>query len=185
MHSLCNSLKCCYLEHDAACLHGSYTELCTINERQEKRVQYHETRAQNLTIGYLILQAIYIIAVSESSSTSLQCRNWWVMFSISLSTSVVYFIYFLDAVNKFYWIQYYLEVNQIDLQTLRMRISEARLSDENKSHCQIPGDDGEPSTARKPDPLLLFKRKLCISITVNAMIAIAGFELYAIRLLLC
>ncbi|KAB1222807.1 hypothetical protein CJ030_MR2G022298 [Morella rubra] len=164
-----NSASRSYLKQQ---LQESYTELHIIRERQEKQVHYHETRARNLTIGYLILQAIYLNAVSQRS-TALQCRNWWAIFAISFSASVVYFINFLDAVSKFYWTQYNVDVNQIEWETLRARIREA--SDETKGHCkiQVDGDLG--------DPVLLFKRKLCISITCLALIAITGFELYACR----
>lgn len=163
-------------------LQSDYNELALINERQEKLVHYHESRAQNLTIGYLILQGLYFIAISHTSSTSLQCNNWWVPFAISLLSSVIYFITFLDAVNKFYWTLYNLEVNQIDQQSLYARLREAK--DNRKSHSKIQVV-GDLSDLRRPDPLLLFKRKLYISITVSALIAISAMELYACRLFLC
>nr|POF04415.1 hypothetical protein CFP56_32029 [Quercus suber] len=55
----------------------SYNELATINEKQEKLIRHHETRAQNLTIAYLLLHiGVYIITISHRSSTSLiQCKN--------------------------------------------------------------------------------------------------------------
>lgn len=154
----------------------SYNDLATINEKQEKLVRHHETRAQNLTIAYLLLHiGVYIITISHRSSTSLiQCKNWWVPFAFSLSCSIIYFMTFLNTVNKFYWSQYYLDMNYLDQQVLHMRIREAKF--ETKCHT---------TSEQKPDPVVLFKRKLYISITVSALVAITVIQLYACRFLLC
>ncbi|KAL4594973.1 hypothetical protein ACB092_12G057900 [Castanea dentata] len=149
-------------------------DLAIVNEKQERRVRYHETRAQNLTIAYLILLGIYTMAISHRSSTSLQCKNWWVPFAISLSSSIIYFMTFLNTVNKFYWTQYHLDLNYLDLQVIHMRIREAEF--ESKCHS---------TSEQKLDPLVLFKRKLYIGIIVSALIAIAVIQLYACRFLLC
>ncbi|KAG2709759.1 hypothetical protein I3843_05G232000 [Carya illinoinensis] len=179
MEHLRNSGGWSYSQQDDQ-LRRDYNELDVINHRQEKRVHHYVNRAQNLTIGYLAVLGIYMIPISHyrSSSTS-YCRNWWVPFSISLSTAVIYFITFLDVVKKFYWTQYYLEVNRIDQQNLQSRIREAK--DESKSHkkVQVLCHQGEP------DPLLLFKRKLYIYFTISALIAISLLELYACRLFSC
>ena len=149
-------------------------DLAITNEKQERRVRYHETRAQNLTIAYLILLGIYTMAISHRSSTSLQCKNWWVPFAISLSSSIIYFMTFLNTVSKFYWTQYHLDLNYLDLQVIHMRIREAEV--ETKCHS---------TSEQKLDPVVLFKRKLYIGITVSALIAITVIQLYACRVLLC
>lgn len=166
-------------------LQSDYNELVLINERQEKLVRYHESRAQNLTIGYLVLQGLYLTAISHRSATSLQCKNRWLPFAISLLSSVIYFITFLDAVNKYYWTLYNLDVNHIDQQSLYERIREAKDNIKGHGEIKIDGDDQLISDQRRPDPLLLFKRKLYITITVSALIAITAMELYAFRLFLC
>ncbi|KAG7967913.1 hypothetical protein I3843_08G124000 [Carya illinoinensis] len=183
MAKLCNSGCCSYLQQENQ-LQRDYNELVVINRRQEKRVHHHGNRAQNLTIGYLTLLGIYMIPISHyrsSTTSSLQyyCQNWWVPFAISLSTSVIYFITFLDVVNKFYWTWYYLDVNRIDQQSLQSRIREAK--DESNGHCkiQILCPQGQP------DPVQLFKRKLYICFTVSALIAISLLQLYACRLIPC
>ncbi|KAF5451136.1 hypothetical protein F2P56_031426 [Juglans regia] len=185
MENLCNSGGGSYLQQDDQ-LQRDYNELVVINHRQEKRVHHHVNRAQNLTIGYLTLLGIYMIPIcsyrSSATASSLQyyCQNWWVPFAISLLTSVIYFITFLDVVNKFYRNQYYLEVNRIDQQNLKSRIREAK-DHESKGHrkVQIICRQGEP------DPVLLFKRKLYICFTVSALIAISLLQLYAFRLFSC
>ncbi|KAK4571396.1 hypothetical protein RGQ29_029993 [Quercus rubra] len=155
--------------------HRSFcNDLAIVNEKQERRVRYHETRAQNLTIAYLILLGINTIAISHRSSTSLQCKNWWVPFTISLSSSIIYFMTFLNTVSKFYWTQYHLDLNYLDLQVIRTRIREAEF--ETKCHS---------TSEQKLDPVVLFKRKLYIAITVSALIAITVIQLYACRVLLC
>ncbi|KAE8077803.1 hypothetical protein FH972_016331 [Carpinus fangiana] len=164
-------------------LQSNYDELLVINERQEKQVQYHESRAQNLTTGYLILQGLYLTAISQRSPSSLQCKNWWVPFGISLFSSVIFFITFLNAVNKFYWTLYNLDVNHIDRQSLYARIRENK--DGVKSHSKIQVVGEQSNYQRKPDPLQLFQRKLYIAFTVLALIAITAMELYACRFFLC
>ena len=155
--------------------HRSFcNDLAIVNEKQERRVRYHETRAQNLTIAYLILLGINTMAISHRSSTSLQCKNWWVPFAISLSSSIIYFMTFLNTVSKFYWTQYHLDLNYLDLQVIRTRIREAEF--ETKFHS---------TSEQKLDPVVLFKRKLYIGITVSALIAITVIQLYACRVLLC
>ena len=155
----------------------SYNKLAIINAKQEKLVRYHETRSQNLTIAYLLLHTgVYIIIISHRSSTSLfQCKNWWVPFAFSLSCSIIYFMTFLNTVNKFYWSQYYLDMNCLDQQVLHTRIRDAKF----ETKCQTT------TSEQKPDPVVLFKRKLYISITVSALVAITVIQLYACRFLLC
>ena len=154
----------------------SYNKLAIVNEKQELLVRHLETRAQNLTIAYLLLHiGVYIITISHRSSTSLfQCKNWWVPFAFSLSCSIIYFMTFLNTVSKFYWTQYHLDLNYLDLQVIRTRIREAEF--ETKCHS---------TSEQKLDPVVLFKRKLYIAITVSALIAITVIQLYACRVLLC
>ncbi|KAG6715440.1 hypothetical protein I3842_05G252700 [Carya illinoinensis] len=178
MEHLCNSDCCSNLQQDQ--LQRGYNELLVINHRQEKRVHHYVNRAQNLTIGYLTLLGIYMISISRyRSSTTSYCQNWWVPFSISLSTAVIYFITLLDVVNKFYWTQYYLEVNRIDQQNLQSRIREAKAESNGHNKVQSLCHQGEP------DPLLLIKRKLYICFTVSALIAITLLQLYACRFFSC
>lgn len=165
-------------------LQSNYDELLVINERQEKQVQYHESRAQKLTTGYLILQGLYLTAISQRSPSSLQCKNWWVPFGISLSSSIIYFITFFDAVSKFYWTLYSLDVNHIDQQSLYARLRENKDHKDKSRHSKIQLVE-ELSYQRSPDPLQLFKRKLYITVTVSALIAIAAMGLYACRFFLC
>jgi hypothetical protein len=76
-------------------------------------------------------------------------------------------------------------VNHIDQQSLYERIHEAKDNIKGHSKIKIDGDHDHLSDQRRPDPLLLFKRKLYITITVSALIAITALELYACRLFMC
>ncbi|PRQ60294.1 hypothetical protein RchiOBHm_Chr1g0379631 [Rosa chinensis] len=110
-------------------LEESFKELRIINEKQEKRVWYHETRAQNLTIAYVLLQGLFSIGIvlSSSSPPSSTPRNqWWVPFSMILVSSVIFFMAFLDAVTMFYRTQYHLDMNYMEQDLIFKKIQEAK-----------------------------------------------------------
>lgn len=180
-------------------LEESFKELRIINEKQEKRVWYHETRAQNLTIAYVVLQGLFflgIVQVRDSSSSSPQLSTarsqWWVPFSMILVSSVIFFMAFLDAVTKFYRTQYHLDMNYMEQDLVFKKIHEAkhppaanyRISHSIKME-QCSGHEQKVPTEHeiiRPDVFQLFKRKVYIYFTALALLAFTVIQLYACRL---
>ncbi|EEF49021.1 conserved hypothetical protein [Ricinus communis] len=101
-------------------------ELGLLNGKQEKRVRRHETKAQYLTIAYVICQGLIFNSITHQYSYSNQCQNWWIPFSISLLCSLIYFMAFLDAVSMFYRTQYQLDLNYAEQQLIHLQIHEAK-----------------------------------------------------------
>lgn len=181
-------------------LQDTSEELKSINEKQEQRVHNHRTRAEKLTVAFLVFQALYSIAITvrSSSSTSLiRSKEWVVHFIAILLSSTIFFIAFLDSVINFYWTQYELDINYLDLEEIQSKIKVAKnkRSSPIKSHsiqiegsrCSDQDDDQQEPTVfvrSSPDPVILFKRKAFIYLTVLALVGFTVTELYACRLLL-
>jgi uncharacterized membrane protein (UPF0127 family) len=174
-------------------LEKSFKELRIINEKQEKRVWHHETRAQNLTIAYVLLQGLCflgIVQVRGSSSPSPQPSTprsqWWVPFSMILVSSVIFFMAFLDAVTMFYRTQYHLDMNYMEQDLIFKKIHEAkhppaanyRISHSIKMEQKVPTEH----EIIRPDVFQLFKRKVYIYFTALALLAFTVIQLYACRL---
>ncbi|PON32120.1 hypothetical protein PanWU01x14_364030 [Parasponia andersonii] len=173
-------------------LQADSEELKLINNKQEQRVRFHRTRAENFTIAFLVLQALQLTVITvRSSSTSLRSKEWLVHFIAILLTSVIFFIAFLDAVISFYWTQYELDINYMDLELKHKKIKEVKYNESAIKYCHaIQIDQGSSSSddnylhVRSPDPVKLFKRKGFIYVTVSVLIGSTITELYACHLLL-
>ena len=77
-----------------------FKELGLIAEKQEKRIQLHEKKAQHLTITYLIFQGMVFMSITIQVSSS-QCQNWWVPFTLCLLSSLILLLGFLEYRDKF------------------------------------------------------------------------------------
>lgn len=181
-------------------LEERFNELRIINEKQEKRVWYHETRAQNLTIAYVVLQGLFflgIVQVLGSSSSSPQPSStprsqWWVPFSMILVSSVIFFMAFLDAVTMFYRTQYHLDMNYMEQDLIFKKIHEAKhppAANYRASHSikmeQCSSHEQKVHTENeiiRPDVFQLFKRKVYIYFISLALLAFTVIQLYACRL---
>ncbi|XP_062000976.1 uncharacterized protein LOC133718181 [Rosa rugosa] len=149
-------------------LEESFKELRIINEKQEKRVWYHETRAQNLTIAYVLLQGLFSIGIvlSSSSPPSSTPRNQWT--------------------------QYHLDMNYMEQDLIFKKIQEAKhppAASYKLSHSikieKCSGHEQEVPTEHeivRPDVFQLFKRKVYIYFTALGLFAFTVIQLYACRL---
>ncbi|KAM5557497.1 hypothetical protein ABKV19_024728 [Rosa sericea] len=149
-------------------LEESFKELRIINEKQEKRVWYHETRAQNVTIAYVLLQGLFFIGIvqAQGSSSSSTPRNQW---------------------N-----QYHLDMNYMEQDLIFKKIHEAKhppAASYKLSHSikieQCSGHEQEVPTEHeivRPDVFRLFKRKVYIYLTALGLFAFTVIQLYACRL---
>lgn len=166
-------------------------ELGHVNEKQEKRVHFYETRAHVLTIVYIVFQGIILISVSLQSSSN-QCKRWWVIFTISLLSSLIFFMAFVDAVRKFYKTQYHVDVNYMELQIINKHMLEAKHGhsiriEESSSPSSSSNDEQKRFHEKclKPDVVELLKRKVYIIVTLLVLIVFSVVMLYACRSFLC
>ncbi|CAN6569535.1 unnamed protein product [Malus baccata var. baccata] len=159
----------------------SFKELKTIHGEQEKRVRYHQTRAHNLTISYLILQALFFLGFSSSPPPSgLDSGSrikWWVPFSMILVSSIIFFMAFLDAVTMFYRVQYYQDINYMEQDLMYKKIHDAK-HPLPESHVSI---QLEECHTVKVDVFKLLKRKVYIYFTTLSLFAFTVIQLYACR----
>lgn len=156
-----------------------FKELGCINEKQEKRVHYYETRAHHLTIMYIFFQGLILISVSVLSSSNQYCKRWWVPFTISLLPSIIFFMAFLEAAISYYNTQYHLDMNWLEQQIINKHIV---MSKSAQGSIKIPESYQEDI---KPDIVELFKRKVYISTVVVNLIVFTVVALFACHSFLC
>lgn len=163
-----------------------HTELGHINDKQEKRVRFYETRAYHLTIVYIIFQVLILISVSFLSSSN-QCKRWWVPFTISLLASIIFFMAFLEAAISYYNTHYHLDMNYLEQQVINKQIHVSR----SAAQCSIKIGESSSNEKRpyheiiKPDVFQLFKRKVYISSIAFNLIVFTVIMLFACHSFLC
>ncbi|PON34742.1 hypothetical protein TorRG33x02_352740 [Trema orientale] len=172
-------------------LEDDYTELKSTNEKQEIRVRHHRTKAESFIVAFVLSQSLYSIAISvrSSSSSSLKSNEWLLPFATKLLFSLIFFMAFADAVVTFYWTQYELDINYMDLEFLHKKIVEAKYRSATRSTTQshsveISSDHHEKRRTR-PDDVRLFGRKFYIFSMVIMLVAFSAIDLYSCWLLLC
>lgn len=138
-----------------------FKELGLTAEKQQKQIQLYQQKAQHLTIGYLVFQAIAFISITNQA-LSVQSQNWWIPFTLSLLSSLIYFLAFLSTASSFYQIRYRLHLTSLEQEIVYKQIHEA-----DQSHkIQI---NGESSCSDQQRPVYkLLKRKICITMTISA-----------------
>ncbi|KAM1020895.1 hypothetical protein ACFX15_041311 [Malus domestica] len=166
-------------------LEKSFKELKVINRKQEKRAHYHETRAHNLAIGYLLLHALFFLGFSSRQppnglDSGYGCQ-WWVPFSMILVSSVTFFMAFLYAVTMFYRIEYHLGVSYLEQDLIYKKIQEAK-QPPPESHVSIQLKECHTSgEVIKVDVFKLLKLKVYIYFTTLSLFALTILQLYVCR----
>ncbi|KAI8008053.1 hypothetical protein LOK49_LG07G00322 [Camellia lanceoleosa] len=166
-------------------LNKNLEELRKINEKEEKRVQFHSNRAEFLAASILIFQALIyhsiLYTTTTTTTTTIQCKNLWIPFTLSLLPFTLFFFPFLDAATSFFRFQYRLDLNHIEQQMLVDKIRSARLSR------SVNVGDGDPMKHEvlKPDVVQLLKRIFCIGFAIFVLIAFEVVMLIACRSILC
>lgn len=148
-----------------------YKGLTIITEKQERRVRSHPRRAQNLTTAYLKSQVVLFIAIAHHPS-SIQCKDWQLPFTVSLLTSLVYFMALVD-------------LNFVNQQLMYMQISQVKNHD-------IEVAEQDPCTERRawqeviqPDHSLLMRGKVYIGSTILVLLGLEIIMLCACWSFLC
>ncbi|KAK6925905.1 S-locus glycoprotein domain [Dillenia turbinata] len=142
-------------------LKSTHKELSIINEKQEKRVRYHETRAYHLTISNLFFQLLILLSITTSSNTNLKCKTWWAPFSLSFLGSAVFIITFTNSLKNYLRTLYALEVNRIDQDRIHLQI------------CSGARPNSLETDPVKPDQLELIKRYVYVSFVYLCLICFA------------
>ncbi|XP_022157182.1 uncharacterized protein LOC111023958 [Momordica charantia] len=170
-------------------LERKFEELKDINEKQESRVRYYETKVQNIVFGYLIFTRLFFFGISQTSS-SFNCKDWWVILALSLLCSFIYFLLFLDAVAMLFRTQYQLDIICKELKELFQQI----LVSKNQDDVGLSMETGESSGGFEfgfhekmlmLDHFRIVGRKVYIYFTVSALLAVTAIELYVSKYVLC
>jgi hypothetical protein len=164
---------------------NNYKELALIAHKQEKKIQFLETKAMHLAMFYIASQLI--IFLTNSKPSSYQCRNWWKPFFISMSLAVMFGLNFIATINKYLKTKYAQELNLID-QNENFR---------HMSHIERNGvdyDDGIESMEvelphqekhHTPDMYEVFEWHVHIGATVFTLAAFTGLVLHTCRSSVC
>uniref|UniRef100_A0A9I9CMS2 Uncharacterized protein n=1 Tax=Cucumis melo TaxID=3656 RepID=A0A9I9CMS2_CUCME len=94
-------------------LKRKFDRLKPLAEKQEQRVRYYETRAQNVTIACLIWNRLFVVGMYHISSSLslLNCtHHLWMVLGFSLASTSLYLLFFLEAAFMLYRAQ-----NQLDI----------------------------------------------------------------------
>lgn len=159
-----------------------------VHENQETRLRYCETKLQNIVLGYLSWGRLFFFG----ASLSFKCKDWWVVLSLTLFSTFLYSLLFLDAVTVLSRTQHQLDIIRKELTEICQQILVAQ-SQDNEGLSMEAGEcsDGfELSFHEKMFMLDQFRiagtgRKFCIYCTVCALLALTAIELYACKCLLC
>lgn len=162
-------------------LKGRSDELALINYRQEKRVNGLENNCHYLSIFYFIFQAMILISISEPSSA--RCKRWWVPFTLSLLSSILYGITLSHTMYKFVRTRYQLDMNRLEHEMLRRELHVARY---RRDPVQSPSNQSGVSRRQlKPDKVMWARRYLFICIAICVLLGFAAMMLYACHAFLC
>ncbi|KAK3219903.1 hypothetical protein Dsin_013873 [Dipteronia sinensis] len=171
-----------------------------INSRLENRVRYYETMAMKLATSYIVFQGLILHTVSTLSlSRKDHCKSktWWAPFAISVLSSVVFFMAFIDHITRYYNTQYELDLRNTEQKAIDMQIQETGPS----VHSINVGSTGESSSGRQmfgrlppyqyrgtltPEVVVqLYKRRFYITMTISILMGFTGAVLSACRSFLC
>ncbi|CAK9310763.1 unnamed protein product [Citrullus colocynthis] len=76
-------------------LRRNFVLLKDVYDNQETRLRYSETKLQNIVLGYLSWGRLFFFGVS----LSFKCKDWWVVLALTLFSTFLYSLLFLDAVT--------------------------------------------------------------------------------------
>uniref|UniRef100_A0A0A0KM15 Uncharacterized protein n=1 Tax=Cucumis sativus TaxID=3659 RepID=A0A0A0KM15_CUCSA len=162
-------------------------------EKQEQRVRYYETRAQNLAIASLIWDRLFFVGMYHTSSSLslLNCtHHLWMVFSFILSSTSLYFLFFLEAVFMLYRAQNQLDIISKKQIEISLQILNTGSPNDDEAGDSISSDNGWLELSFQVQllpyhPFTLVQRKVYIASTIFTLLAVAAFELYTCKLLLC
>ncbi|XP_022157130.1 uncharacterized protein LOC111023927 [Momordica charantia] len=172
-------------------LKRNFEALKDLVEKQESRVQYHESRAQNITMAYLIWGRLFFFAISQTSSSLLKCIDWWMVLGLSVSCAFVYFLFFLEAVTMLYRVQHQMDIICKEQAEICQQILVARSQLDDVDLAMEAGDSSDGFQFSFHVKLLeygafrIVERKFYICATVSALLAVTAIELYACSWLYC
>ncbi|XP_022157172.1 uncharacterized protein LOC111023951 [Momordica charantia] len=168
-------------------LKRDFEELKLLAEKQEPILRFYESRAQNITMGYLIWERFFFFALSQTSSP-LKCIDWRVVLGLSLVCSFVYFLLFLEAVTMLYRTQNQMDMICKEQSDICQQILDAGNQDDGGSAMEA-GDlsDGVAfnfsfhmrTTLNYDYSFRIFQKKVYISAIISSLVAVTALELYA------
>ncbi|KAE8647812.1 hypothetical protein Csa_000331 [Cucumis sativus] len=169
-------------------LRKNFVLLKHINDNQETSLRYCETKLQNIVLGYLSWGRLFFFGFSFS----FKCKDWWVVLSLTLLSTFLYLLLFMDAVVMLSRTHDQLGIIRKELTEICQQILVAQnqdtvdLSMEGGECC----DGFELSFHERMFMLDQFSvvengRKGYIYFIVCALLVITAIELYACKRLLC
>uniref|UniRef100_A0A0A0KND2 Uncharacterized protein n=1 Tax=Cucumis sativus TaxID=3659 RepID=A0A0A0KND2_CUCSA len=173
----------------------SFQELKVIYKEQEERVCHHDSKVQNLVIGYLIFGRLLIFGIAQTF-LPFKCKDWWVILALTLSCTLIYFSLLLDAVTMLRRAQYQLDIIREELIEICQRILETQNQKELVDLTQLTMEAGESNDGfdynfgfhKKMlmlDHSSIVRRKVHMYFTVSVLLVVIVIELYVSKYLVC
>lgn len=178
---------------DLGVLKRDFQEWKALADILESKRDFYETRAHNIAMGYLIWERVFFFAVSQISS-SLNCVRWWLVLGLSLSSTFVYFLIFLEAVIVLYRTQNHLDVICKKQTKICERILKAVNQDDGGLCSSMEAGDSSDGLGFNfsfqvrildYDSFRIVEKRVYICGIGCALFAVTVFELFACKYLLC
>lgn len=104
-----------------------FKELSLLAEKQERNMQVYQKKALQLTIAYLVFQAIAFISLTKQAyySSSGHCHNLWLPFAFSMLSSLMYVLALLSTLAGSYRVGFQLDLNLMEQEIVSKQMLEA------------------------------------------------------------
>ncbi|KAK4420047.1 hypothetical protein Salat_2417600 [Sesamum alatum] len=171
---------------------NQYKELTNIIHKQEKKIQFLETKALHLSMFYIASQLLIFLSSSKPSSSAYRpCGNWWKPFFISLSIAVVFGLNFTTTIIKYVRTKYEQDRNFIDQEENYQQMAylerRHRTTTDGGSTGSLEVDMSKAYTLLQvqPDMFAVYQRYAHLGTSVAVLLAFTALVLHACRSSVC
>ncbi|KAL0542453.1 hypothetical protein IC582_022566 [Cucumis melo] len=171
-------------------LKRNFDGLKLLAEKQERRVRYYETRAQNVAIACLIWDRLFVVGMYHTSSSLslLNCTpHLWMVLGFSLASTSLYLLFFLEAVFMLYRAQNQLDIISKKQIEISLQILNTGSPNDDEAGDTFSSDNGGLELSFQVQllqyhPLTVVQRKIYIASTISTLLAVSAFEVYTSQL---
>ncbi|KAL0330269.1 UNVERIFIED_CONTAM: hypothetical protein Sradi_5013600 [Sesamum radiatum] len=171
---------------------NKYKELTIIIHKQEKKVQFLETKALHLSMFYIASQLLIFLSNSKlSSSPNHRCSwNWyWKPFFVSLSITVVFGLNFTTTIIKYVRTKYEQDRNFIDqeenYQQMAFLERRHRTKDDSTGSYEVDMSKAYTLLKLQPDTFAVYQRYAHLGISIAVLLAFTALVLHTCRSSVC
>ncbi|PQQ02552.1 hypothetical protein Pyn_24723 [Prunus yedoensis var. nudiflora] len=165
-------------------LNKSFTELGSINEKQEARVRYFEATTIKLVIAYIFFQALIFLSISQNPNIS--CQHWWIPFCLCSLIALIFSMTFRIFVGKWERAQYHYDMNFVERELIHYKIQKTIHDQEAQVCCSEQSNMHDQEQHKlQCDMVKVYQRYAFIYLVFFALLAYTILILMACRSILC